>query len=52
MSELKLLQKRITPDADRVTLYAVDPTSAAKLRSTLTNFAQHNVSRDFSVAIY
>jgi hypothetical protein len=52
VGELKLLQKKITPYSDLVSLYAVDPSSAAKLRSTLRSFAQQNVSQDFSVAIY
>jgi hypothetical protein len=52
VGELKMLQKKITPAGDLVILYAVDPTSAAKLRSTLASFAQKNVSQDFSVTIY
>jgi hypothetical protein len=52
VGELKLLQKKITTAGDLVSLYAVDPSSAAKLRSTLTSFAQQNVSQHFSVAIY
>ena len=52
VGELKLLQKKITPDSDLVSLYAVDPSSAAKLRSALTSFAQQNVSQRFSVEIY
>jgi hypothetical protein len=53
VGELKMLQRKLTPAGDMVTLYAADPSSAAKLRSTLTSFAQQNASQDFfSVSIY
>jgi hypothetical protein len=53
VGELNMLQRKITPAGDMVTLYAVDQASAAKLRSTLTSFAQQNGSQKFfSVTIY
>lgn len=53
VGELKMLQRKLTPAGDLVTLYAVGAPAAAKLRSTLTTFAQQNASQDFfSVTIY
>lgn len=52
VGELKLLQRRITPSSDLVSFYADDSSSAEKLRLTLKRFAQQNVSREYSLAIY
>ena len=52
VGELKLLQKRITPAYDSVSLYATDPSSVAKLSATLREFLHtQNNNPAFSLSI-
>jgi len=51
VADMKLLETRITPPGDTVSLFATDPTSAEKLRAILATYAAANSDSAFRIAL-